>query len=154
MSDYKYNGITCFTDIGPIVRTPWFQLSNAIWFILSDTVFLYINELDRWHYIRLFTFHARCLGIKIFKHFHGFYPVSFNNRLRQPSLKYDPWDSWPPNYIISVLLQTAWDLDGIFIYVRLYIQRKNAWHWSIIYPYTCTSILLKIFWHTLFDNAF
>ena len=61
-----------------------------------DATASYEHLRERGNFLPLSVYRIRCLGIEVFKCFHGLYPAYLNDIFTQPSLKYDLKDSCRP----------------------------------------------------------
>ena len=66
---------------------------RALRFVFCDATASYEDLLERGNFLPLSVYRIRCLGIEVFKCFHGLNPAYLNDIFIQPSLKYNLRDS-------------------------------------------------------------
>ena len=62
-------------------------------FVFCDATASYEDLMERGNFLPLSLYRIRCLGIEVFKCFHGLNPAYLNDIFIQPSLNYNPRDS-------------------------------------------------------------
>ena len=132
---------------------------RALRFVFRDTTSSYESLLERGNFLPFSAYWIRCLGIEMYKCFHGLNPDYLNKLFKQSSTKYNLRDSWlleQPKFNTFSYGQRSFRYYGSKLWNLLPFSVKNTNDLNIFktnitrwcYSKQCAS--LDVFWKSRF----